>query len=96
MDTTELVRMVAEQRGLAVSLTFDPSADDGERWVASIGLNAMGAGSYPIAALGAALVDLDGEGRQALATCDAKRHGWASNPLEPDVTDRHYRREHGL
>ena len=59
MTTTELLKTIAHDRGLAVGLVYDPTAADRETWVATIGLDATGAGGYPSAALGAALLDLD-------------------------------------
>jgi hypothetical protein len=59
MTTTEMVRQIAERRGLAVGLVYDPDAEASECWVASVGLDAFGAGGYPSAAIGAALLDLD-------------------------------------
>jgi len=56
--TTDLqadLRNIGVALGLAVGVVFDPSADASERWVASIGLDAMGAGDTPGQALGVAL-----------------------------------------
>lgn len=61
MTLVELLQKLAHRRGLAVSITYDPDAPALERWVASVGLDAQGAGTYPALALGAALVDLDAE-----------------------------------
>lgn len=43
--------------GRAISLTVDPTAEDSERWIASVGLDASGAGPTPSAALIAGLED---------------------------------------
>ena len=60
MDAGELLS-VARQHGLAVGLVADSLANEGERWVASIGLDASGAARTPEPAIGLALLDLDGD-----------------------------------
>lgn len=57
----EMLLVIADQVGLAVTLTADPSTfDNSERFVAWIGLEAAGAGPTPEAAVRAALADLEG------------------------------------
>ena len=55
---TRQIRSISMRLGTCVGLTCDPAADTAERWVASIGLGAMGAGKTPGAAMRAALADL--------------------------------------
>ncbi len=99
-DTTVGMSQVGEQLGISVGLTYDPRAGESERWVASVGLDCYGAGRTPVEAINSALADFDTTASQPVmstpSTCDASRHAWTASPLEPDVTDRHYRREHGL
>ncbi len=59
MTTVEIVKTIAHKHGLAVGIVYDPDAASPEAWIASIGLEAMGAGGFPSAALSAALLDLD-------------------------------------
>jgi hypothetical protein len=54
MDTQRMADATKFHR-LAVTLTFDPTADDSERWIACIGFDAYGAGSTPDEALDAAM-----------------------------------------
>lgn len=61
MTTEQSLETIAHSHGLAVGLVYDPDAEASERWVATIGLDATGAGAYPFAAIGAALLDLDGD-----------------------------------
>ena len=56
-DISVGMRGVAEELGLAVGLTFDPGAEPSERWVASVGLNAYGAGSTAVEAVNSALAE---------------------------------------
>jgi len=49
------VRRLAARLGVCVGITVDPRADLEERWVACIGLDAIGAGSTAAEALGVAL-----------------------------------------
>ena len=61
MTMTELPQTIAHGRGLAVGLVFDPDAEAGEGWTATVGLKAFGAGTTPEQAIGAALVDLSAD-----------------------------------
>ena len=61
MTTIETIRIVADRRSLAVGLVYDPDADEGERWTATVGLDASGAARTPELALCAALLDPDAE-----------------------------------
>ena len=56
-DISVGLREVAQELGQAVGLTFDPSADASERWVASVGLDAYGAGSTAVEAVNSALAE---------------------------------------
>ncbi len=59
MDTLGLLR-VARRYNVAVGLTFDPTAPTpAEAWIASVGLNGLGAGQTPEDAMLAALSDAD-------------------------------------
>lgn len=60
MTTTELIQSVAFRTGLSVGLVFDVDADPRECWLCTIGLDASGTGAYPSAAVGRALLDLEG------------------------------------
>ncbi len=57
LETVQL-RRIATRLGVCVSLTVDPAATARERWVASVGLDALGAGPTPRSALRSALLDL--------------------------------------
>lgn len=60
MDTQH-IESTARRVGLAVGVTFDPTAvDPRERWVCALGLDCYGAGASPATAIGAAICDLDG------------------------------------
>ena len=52
--------------GLAVSLTFDASATPGERWIASVGYDAVGVGPTPDLAARLAYIDWDERGEPAV------------------------------
>ena len=54
-DISVGMREVAEALGQAIGLTFDPGAEPGEQWVASVGLDAYGAGPDPVSAINDAL-----------------------------------------
>jgi len=49
---------VARSRGLAVGLVVDPAADEGECWLATVGLDCSGVGECPDEALLRALSEL--------------------------------------
>jgi hypothetical protein len=53
VDTQRMMAAVSYTR-YPVTLTYDPTACDSERWLAVIGFSAYGAGSTPDAALDAA------------------------------------------
>ena len=54
MDTQQLVS-IAYREKLCVSVTVDPTAEAAERWIASVGLDAIAAGATIDDAIGAAL-----------------------------------------
>jgi len=53
------IEELARTTGLAVSLTFDPTADRDERWLVTVGFDASGVGLAPALAMFAALLDLN-------------------------------------
>jgi len=58
VDIISELAATAQYLSLAVGLVVDPTAGEGERWVATIGLDCSGAGPTPGAALDAAALDL--------------------------------------
>jgi hypothetical protein len=82
VETGEL-RRLANATGVCVSLTVDPAADHGERWVAELGLDAIGAGCTPSSALVSALQSLAGsDAWESIAPALRRRPGRPRRQLE--------------
>ncbi len=71
---TKQIRSISTRLGTSVGLTCDPTADPRERWIAVVGLDALGAGRTPEAALRATLGEL-AEQRAGNGTAPSARRG---------------------
>lgn len=83
MDNREL-RRIATYLGTCISVAVDPAAADAERWVVGVGLDAVGAGPTPGAALSSALWDLADSGVEGGSNARVQRsRSILQAPLRP-------------